>query len=106
MRRISGCLTKLVLWAGLAVVVTWALMVVLHPWALHIGGRSAPLLYWHGAGTVVAERGKARPLYVSFWPGPHSDPVEAAGGRAGSSVHGCWVRAGSALRPVRWSECS
>lgn len=102
MRRISGCLTKLVLWAGLAVVVTWALMVVLHPWALHIGGRSAPLLYWHGAGTVVAERGKARPLYVSFWPGPHSDPVEAAG----SSVHGCWVRAGSALRPVGWSECS
>ena len=69
MRRISGCLTKLLLGAGVALVVTWALMVVLHPWALHIGGRSTPLLYWHGAGTVVAERSKALPLYVSFWPG-------------------------------------
>jgi hypothetical protein len=77
MHRISGCLTKLLLWAGFAVVVTWALMVVLHPWALHIGGRSTPLLYWHGAGTVVAERGKALPLYVSFWPGR---PQRSSGG--------------------------
>jgi hypothetical protein len=77
MGRISGCLTKLLLWAGIAVVVTWAVIVVLHPWALHIGGRSTPLLYWHGAGTVVAERGKALPLYVSFWPGR---PRRSSGG--------------------------
>lgn len=65
----SGCLTKLLLWLGVGVFLAWALLVVLNPWALHIGGRSTPLLYWHGTGTVVAKSGKALPLYVSFWPG-------------------------------------
>ncbi len=69
MRLISGCLTKLLLWAVVAVVIAWAVMVALNPWALHIGGRSTPLLYWHGAGTVMAKGGKALPLYVSFSPG-------------------------------------
>jgi hypothetical protein len=47
----------------------WALIVALNPWALHIGGRSTPLLYWQGTGTVVAKGGKTFPLYLSFWPG-------------------------------------
>lgn len=65
---LSGCLTRLLLWAAVAIVFTWAVIVALNPWALHIGGRSTPLLYWHGAGTVKAEGGKTFPLYVSFWP--------------------------------------
>jgi hypothetical protein len=69
MGRISGCLTKLLLWAAVVVVLGWGLLVAMNPWALHIGGRSTPLLYWHGAGSVQAEGGKTFPLYVSFWPG-------------------------------------
>jgi hypothetical protein len=65
---LGGCLTKLFLWAVVAVAFVWAFMVVLNPWALHIGGRSTPLLYWHGTGTVVAKDGKTYPLYVTFWP--------------------------------------
>jgi hypothetical protein len=44
-------------------------VVALNPWALHIGGRSTPLLYWHGTGTVLAKSGKTYPLYISFLPG-------------------------------------
>ena len=69
MKWASGCLTKLLLWAVVGVVLAWALIVALNPWALHIGGRSTPLLYWHGAGTLLSKGGKAFPLYVSFWPG-------------------------------------
>jgi hypothetical protein len=69
MKWVSGCLTKLLLWAVVGVVLAWALIVALNPWALHIGGRSTPLLYWHGAGTLVSKGGKALPLYVSFSPG-------------------------------------
>ena len=64
-----GCLAKLLLWSVAAVVCVWAFVVVLNPWALHIGGRSTPLLYWHGSGTVISKDGKTYPLYVSFWPG-------------------------------------
>ena len=50
----------------------YGLIVALNPWALHIGGRSTPLLYWHGTGTVLSKDGKSYPLYLSFWPGrPH-----------------------------------
>jgi hypothetical protein len=79
----TGCLTKLLLWLGLAIVVAWGLLVVMNPWALHIGGRSTPLLYWHGTGTVVAKNGKALPLYVSFWPGR---PGGRGGRREGKKV--------------------
>jgi hypothetical protein len=68
MKWISGCLTRLLLWALVAVLLVWAFVVALNPWALHIGGRSTPLLYWQGAGTVLAKGAKALPLYVSFWP--------------------------------------
>ncbi len=75
---LGGCLTKLVLilLAGLAFM--WVVVVALNPWALHIGGRSTPLLYWHGTGTVVSKDGKTYPLYVSFWPGK---PMRNGGGR-------------------------
>ena len=66
---LTGCLTKvvLVLLAGAAFV--WVVTVALNPWALHIGGRSTPLLYWHGLGTVVSKDGKTHPVYVGFSPG-------------------------------------
>jgi hypothetical protein len=60
---------KLLLFGIAACVFFWLLTVALNPWALHIGGRSTPLLYWHGSGTVVAKDGKTYPLYVTFWPG-------------------------------------
>jgi hypothetical protein len=65
---LSGRLAKLVLWALVAVAFAWAVIVGLNPWALHIGGRSTPLLYWHGTGIVVSKDGKTYPLYVTFWP--------------------------------------
>jgi hypothetical protein len=76
--NLGGCLTKLVLilLAGLAFM--WVVILALNPWALHIGGRSTPLLYWHGAGTVVSKDGRTYPLYVSFWPGK---PMRHSGGR-------------------------
>ena len=75
---LSGCLWKLVLFGILATAGIWVLMVVLNPWALHMGGRSTPLLYWHGTGTVHAKDGKTYPLYVSWWPGR---PGRHSGGR-------------------------
>jgi hypothetical protein len=66
---LTGCLTKLILLLLVGCACAWALIVLLNPWALHIGGRSTPLLYWHGTGTVRSKDGKAYPLYVSFWPG-------------------------------------
>jgi hypothetical protein len=66
---LGGCLTKLFVWLLAALALVWAFTVLLNPWALHIGGRSTPLLYWHGTGTLVAKDGKTYPLYVSFWPG-------------------------------------
>jgi len=81
---LSGCLTRLLLWGVIAVVAMWGVLVALNPWALHIGGRSTPLLYWHGTGTVRAEGGKAFPLYVSFWPG--RPQRGSGGGRDGKTV--------------------
>jgi len=46
----------------------WLLTVVLYSWSLHIGGRSTPLLYWHGSGTVAAKSGKTYPFYMLFFP--------------------------------------
>lgn len=85
MARISGCLTKLLLWVVVGLGLAWAFIVALNPWALHIGGRSTPLLYWHGAGTVLAKGGKALPLYVSFWPG-RPGGFHGGGGREGKTV--------------------
>ncbi len=63
----------------------WVLVVALNPWALHIGGRSTPLLYWHGAGVVLAKGGKNFPLYVWFAPGGPGG-FSAGGRRDGKRV--------------------
>lgn len=75
---LGGCLTKVILLLLGAVVFLYVIMIVLNPWALHIGGRSTPLLYWHGTGTVISKDGKTYPLYVSFWP---DKPGRHSGGR-------------------------
>jgi hypothetical protein len=85
MGRISGCLTKLLLLLVVGIVLAWALIVALNPWALHIGGRSTPLLNWHGTGTVRAKGGKALPLYVSFLPG-RPGGFSSGGRRDGKTV--------------------
>lgn len=75
---LGGCLVKLVFFSVAALAFMWVVMVALNPWALHIGGQSTPLLYWHGAGSVLDKSGKTYPLYVSFWPGR---PLKHSGGR-------------------------
>ncbi|WP_162601377.1 hypothetical protein [Occallatibacter savannae] len=66
---LAGCLSRLVLWGVIAVAFVYVFTIALNPWALHIGGRSTPLLWWHGAGSVLAKDGRSYPLYISFWPG-------------------------------------
>lgn len=68
---------KLLLWGLAAAAFVWAVEAALNPWALHIGGRSTPLLYWHGTGIVVSKDGKAYPLYMYFSP---SKPGGFSGG--------------------------
>ena len=85
MRGPRGCLANLVLLVVGAPVFVWAMMVALHPWALHIGGRSTPFLYWHGAGTVTSKDGKTYPLYMSFWPG-RAQGTTGGGRREGKIV--------------------
>jgi len=82
---LAGCLTKLIVLALGAVAFTYMVTVALNPWALHIGGRSTPLLYWHGSGTLVAKDGKMYPLYVSFWPG-RPRGLHGGGRREGKTV--------------------
>jgi hypothetical protein len=75
---LAGCLMKLVLLAVGLGAFFYVLTITLNPWALHIGGRSTPLLYWHGAGTVHGKDGKSYLLYITFWPGK---PGRHNGGR-------------------------
>lgn len=65
---LAGCVTKLVLLVAAVAGLAWLAMVVLNPWAVRIGGRSTPLLYWHGTGNLVAKNGKSYPLYLTFFP--------------------------------------
>ena len=78
-------LTKLVLMAVAAVTFVWGVTVALNPWALHIGGRSTPLLYWHGRERVLSKDGKTYPLYLSFTPGRPQGMSEVAAGERGRS---------------------
>lgn len=81
----TGCLTKLVVWAVVAAALFWGLIVALNPWALRIGGRSTPLLYWHGMGTLKAKDGREYPLYVTFYPGRPAG-FHGGGRREGKAV--------------------
>jgi hypothetical protein len=65
---LTGCLTKVVLWSAIGSAAIYVFTIVLNPWSLHIGGRSTPLLWWHGSGMVVSKGGHTYPLYISFLP--------------------------------------
>ena len=80
-----GCLGKLVLWAAVLLVCIWAFMAAMNPWALHMGRRTTPFLFWHGAGTVIAKDGKKYQLYVSFSPG-RPQGFRGIGRREGKTV--------------------
>ncbi|MGC2163619.1 MAG: hypothetical protein WA634_17055 [Silvibacterium sp.] len=82
---LGGCLFKLILFSVAACAFMWLVLVAIGPWALHIGGRSTPLLFWHGSGTVLNKDGKTYPLYVSFWPGKPSG-FSGGGRREGKGV--------------------
>ena len=82
---LGGCLTKLIVMMLGVTAFMWVVLVALNPWALHIGGRSTPLLYWHGSGTVVAKDGKTYPLYVGFFPG-RPGGIHGGGRREGKLV--------------------
>lgn len=81
MRSLFGLLRL----AVLLLAAGYGLVVAMNPWALHIGGRSTPLLYWHGMGTLTAEGGKTYPLYVTFFPG-RPRGVHGGGRREGRTV--------------------
>lgn len=124
-----GCLTGLfkvlaALIFGLAVV--YGAIAVTNPWSLHIGGRSTPLLTWHGYGRLVTKDGTQYPLYVSFFPSSHfsqlhRDGLRPTGGLQGSgwlctsrgirerldlsgTIYGGWRSTDSALMTFRLLE--
>jgi len=78
MRLIRGCLTKLVVLSIVGVAVLYAVIAVTSPWAFHIGGRSTPLMYWHGTGRLVAKGGVGYPVYILFYP---KESTSSPGGR-------------------------
>ena len=52
MRQQRGSIAKLFWALVLCGALVYAVVVVLDPWSVHMGGRSTPLLIWHGAGTL------------------------------------------------------
>jgi hypothetical protein len=77
-------LVKLLL-AGAAVV--YGVAGITAPWAFHIGGRATPLLYWSGAGKLIT-KGGTYPLYVYFFPSPHSSRLRMDGLRPTGGLRG------------------
>lgn len=91
---LAGCVTKLVLYGAAATVFIYVFTIALNPWALHIGGRSTPMLWWHGSGTVVSGNGNSYPLYLSFWPGKpgrHSGGRREGKGWSASLAGNAWI---------------
>jgi len=82
---LAGCLTKLIVWSAILTAAIYAFTIALNPWALHIGGRSTPLLWWHGAGKVLSKDGKSYAVYISFLPG-RPQGFHGGGRREGKTV--------------------
>ena len=94
-RKRGGCLgglLKLALVGVFGLAVAYGVILVTDPWSYHIGGRSTPLLTWHGYGQLQTKDGNHYPLYVSFFPSSHSshssqlprEGLRPAGGLQGS----------------------
>ena len=87
-----GSLLKSLFMLILCGALIYAVIAVLNPWALHIGGRSTPLLYWHGSGKLHTKGGAEYPLYVSFYPSPHFSRLQREGLRPTGGLQGsAWL---------------
>jgi len=71
----------------LGVSAVYAVAALTAPWAFHIGGRSTPLLYRSGAGKLVTTGG-TYPLFVYFYPSPHSSRLHLDGLRPTGGMKG------------------
>jgi hypothetical protein len=91
MRKGPGCCLGKLLWlpavALFAAGVVYAVAAITSPWAFHIGGRSTPLLIWQGTGTLRTSGGEY-PLYVDFYPSPHSSRLRLDGKRPTGGLQG------------------
>ncbi len=90
MRRLSGCLFKLLLLPVLAAAVFYAVILVTAPWALHIGGASTPLAVWAASGILHTKPDEAYPFFVLLYPSTnfsrlHVDGLQPTGGIQGSA---------------------
>ncbi len=81
-------IVKFVVVMGMLGAVFYGLVVALDPWALQIGGRSTPLLFWTGMGTLHAKDGKSYPLYVYFHPSTGASRLRKNGLRSNSGLKG------------------
>ncbi|HLV96007.1 MAG TPA: hypothetical protein VKS44_12510 [Candidatus Acidoferrales bacterium] len=90
-----GCLTglfKLLAVGIFGVAVFYGVIAITDPWAFHIGGRSTPLLTWHGYGELQTKDGNRYPLYVSFFPSSHSSQLRLKGLRPVGGLQGrAWL---------------
>lgn len=90
-----GCLTglfKLLAVGIFGVLLFYGVMAITDPWAFHIGGRSTPLLTWHGYGELQTKNGNRYPLYVYFFPAKHSSQLRRDGLRPTGDLQGSgWI---------------
>ncbi|HMF92283.1 MAG TPA: hypothetical protein VKL40_16680 [Candidatus Angelobacter sp.] len=92
MSQRRGSLLKSLFVLVLCGAVVYAVVVALGPWAVHIGGRSTPLLYWHGSGKLRTKGGAEYPLYVLFYPSPTFSRLQREGLRPTGGLQGsAWL---------------
>ena len=84
----GGCLARLFWIALFGVAVIYAVIALTNPWAFHIGGRWTPLLTWWGSGKLVTKGGLEYPLFVHFFPSPHSSRLRLEGRRPTGGLQG------------------
>jgi hypothetical protein len=76
----------------LCLALVYGAVVALDPWAVHIGGRSTPLLMWHGTGKLHTKGGMQYPLYVNFYPSSHFSRLHREGLRPMGGLQGdAWL---------------
>jgi hypothetical protein len=95
MPKRRGCLGnmfRLLVVGVLGLAVVYGVVALTAPWALHIGGRSTPLLTWHGYGKLLTKMGIEYPLYVSFYPSSHFSQLRRDGLQPTGGLHGqAWL---------------
>lgn len=85
--RRHGCLASLFGLLLLCAAVVYGVAGVTSPWSFHIGGRWTPFLSWSGFGELHSKNG-TYPLYVTFYPSPHSSRLRLDGLRPTGGLQG------------------